>query len=698
MDSFILQYSPWFILLCLIAGLTYALALYYKTKRFADKSKWLVYALFAARFLTVFFISFLLLSPLLKNISDRAIKPVLLLVQDYSLSLKNAYSDKELNDLSSKVKNIASRLKKKYEIHEFSLGGELKSGFRDTFNLKSTNISAVLDYANNAYDNKELGGIILLSDGIYNEGPNPDYFQMKNTAPVYTVALGDTTIKKDVSVHNIYHNSIAFAGDKMLCKADFLARNAGGSNPQVVLSEYGGEGQKIIIEKKTLNITGNDFLGTLEFTIDLNNPGIKRYNISVANLPSELSYKNNSRDFFIEVIDSRTEVLIYANNPHPDISAIRELLSLKKNYSVEIKFTGENIDAKKYDLVIFHNLPSARNNLQQMIETMKTSDIPAFFILGSQTNIGQFNKIQDLVRISNSNGSLNDVQAVIDKDFSLFIYDDVPGIGINNFPPLSAAFGNYTVSPDARILLYQRIRNINTNYPLIAFSTAARYKTAVLTASNFFKWKFFEYQQKGDFVATGALIDQAVQYLTLRKDKSQWQVRTSSNIYNETDNIQFYGELYNDNYQLINEPEAFIKVTDSNRKEYDYVLTRTNNHYELNAGVFPAGNYEFSATTTSGNKKLIKKGKFIIRSKDLEYYDMIADHSVLNKLSSRTGGAMFYPANSDKLVDKLLEADVKPVVYSSENTRHLLDYKLLFFLLLLLLSGEWLMRKMNGSI
>ena len=77
---------------------------------------------------------------------------------------------------------------------------------------------------------------------------------------------------------------------------------------------------------------------------------------------------------------------------------------------------------------------------------------------------------------------------------------------------------------------------------------------------------------------------------------------------------------------------------------------------------------------------------------------MIADHSVLNKLSSRTGGAMFYPANSDKLVDKLLEADVKPVVYSSENTRHLLDYKLLFFLLLLLLSGEWLMRKMNGSI
>ncbi len=143
---------------------------------------------------------------------------------------------------------------------------------------------------------------------------------------------------------------------RLSVRTDILAKNASGEKPQIVLSEYGSGGQKIIIERKTANIITNDFLSTFDFTIEMNSPGVKRYNIAIANLPSEISYKNNSRDFFIEVIDSKTSVLVFANGPHPDISAIKELLSIKKNYSIDIKYTGENVDIQKYDLVIFHNL------------------------------------------------------------------------------------------------------------------------------------------------------------------------------------------------------------------------------------------------------------------------------------------------------------------------------------------------------
>lgn len=698
MDNLILQYSPWFILLCLLTGFIYAFALYYKSKSSKENNPILFYGLFLARFITVSIISFLLLAPLLKSIAERTVKPILLVAQDYSISLKNAYTGKELRELNDKTKEISKKLSKKYEIQEFSLGDELKNGFSDSFNLKSTNISALLDYVNNAYDNKELAGVILSSDGIYNEGSNPDYFNIRNSAPVYTIALGDTIIKKDVLVQNIYQNSIAFAGDRLSVKTDILAKNATGGKPQLVLSEYGSGGQKIIIEKKAVNISSNDFLSTYDFTIDLNSPGVKRFNITVSSLPSEISYKNNSRDFFIEVIDSKTSVLVFANSPHPDISAIKELLSIKKNYTIDIKYTGENVDIQKYDLLIFHNLPSSKNDLASVANSMNIADIPSFFIVGSQTNINQLNKIQNLVTISNFANSANDVQAVLNKDFSLFVFDDIPTIGINNFPPLSSPFGTYNVSPEARVLFYQKIRNISTNYPLLVLSTANKNRAAILTASNFFKWKFFEYQQTGDFKAIGSVIDQTVQYLTLKKDKSQWQVRTGSNIFQESENIKFYGELYNDNYQLINEPEAVLKVTDINKKEYHFVFSRVDNHYEINAGSFPPGDYDFNATTATGGKKLVKKGKFTIKNKDLEYYDMIADHSVLSKLSTRTNGEMFFPENYDQLIKKLLDADIKQVVYSSDHTRHLLDYKLLFFLLLALLTFEWLVRKLKGSI
>ena len=696
MDNIILQYSPWFIILCLLTGFVYAFALYYKKRK--ENNTLLFYGLFIARFITVSLISFLLLAPLLKSIAERTVKPILLIAQDYSISLRNAYNNKELREINDKIKEISKKLSRKYEIQEFSLGGDLKNGFSDSFNLKSTNISSLLEYVNDAYDNKELAGVILSSDGIYNEGANPDYFNIRNTAPVYSIALGDTTIKKDALVQNIYHNSIAFAGDRLSVRTDILAKNSAGGKPQLVLSEYGSGGQKIIIEKKTVNINSNDFLSTLDFVIDINEPGVKRFNITVAHLPDEISYKNNSRDFFIEVIDSKTSVLIFANGPHPDISAVKELLSIKKNYSIDIKYTGENADIKKYDIVIFHNLPSTKNDLNTVINSVEISQIPTFFILGSQTNIDKLNKIQNLLKISNFSNSSNDVQAVLNKDFSLFAFEDIPSIGINNFPPLKSPFGNYSISPEARVLFYQRIKNINTTYPLLVLSTSDKNKTAILTASNFFKWKFFEFQQTGNFKTTGSVIDQTVQYLTLKKDKSQWQVRTGSNIFQESENIQFYGELYNDNYQLVNVPEAFLKVTDMNRKEYEFVFSRVENHYEVSTGSFPPGDYEFIASTAIGSKKLTKKGKFTIKTKDLEFYDMIANHGVLSKLSSRSNGEMYFIQNYDKLIKKLLDADIKPVVYSSEHTRHLLDFKLLFFMLLFLLTFEWLVRKLKGSI
>ncbi|MDV7399734.1 hypothetical protein RZS08_50435, partial [Arthrospira platensis SPKY1] len=115
---------------------------------------------------------------------------------------------------------------------------------------------------------------------------------------------------------------------------------------------------------------------------------------------------------------------------------------------------------------------------------------------------------------------------------------------------------------------------------------------------------------------------------------------------------QVFAELYNDNYELVNEPEAFLKVAGPNNKEYDFVFSRTDDKYEINAGSFPSGDYEYTATTALAGNQFSKTGKFTIQSKDLELYDVIADHSVLSKLSARTNGEMFFISDSDQLVQR----------------------------------------------
>jgi hypothetical protein len=698
LEGLILQYHPLFILLCLALGAGYAYVLYFFNKKLKERSKAIFYLLTLIRFLSVAVISFLLLAPLFKSINETTQKPIIILAQDYSLSLKNAYSEKELNALNSKIKDAASKLAKKYSVQSFSFGGIVKSGLSDSFNLKSSNMSSVFDMVNSIYDNKQIAGIIISSDGIYNEGANPDYTEHHNLAPIYTIALGDTSIRKDVFINNIYHNNIAFLKDKLNIKADIVAKNCKNEKIIVELSEYDPKAQKSIIGRQKLSINSNDFFTTIIFNFDLKSPGVKRYSIRINGLPGEISHRNNIRDFFIEVIDSRTEVLIFANSPHPDITAIKDLLLSKKNYNVNVKYSGENIDVKKYDCIVFHNLPSSKNNLNTILPNVQEGNIATFFVLGNQTNINQFNNVQSLLKISNFTNNQNEVQAVQNKDFTLFTLPDIQQPGIINFPPLLAPFGTYSLTPESSVLYWQKIKNINTSYPLVVFSSNDKFKTGVLAASNFFKWKLFEYQQTGSNNLTKAIIDQAIQYLTIKKDKSQWQVNTNNKVYDESENIIFTGELYNDNFQQINEPEAFLKIRDSKNKEYDFTFTRVENYYEIDAGVFPPGVYNYIASVENGGKKHTKKSQFTIVAKDLEFYDMLANHSLLNKMSSKSNGQMYFEKNIDQLVDKLNKQVVKPVIYSSENTKHLLDYKILFFLILLLLTTEWAIRKLFGSI
>jgi hypothetical protein len=685
-------------MLCIALGIGYAYVLYFFNKKLKARNKAIFYLLTLLRFLTVTIISFLLLAPLYKSINETTQKPIIILAQDYSMSLKNAYSDNELKTINNKIKEVAKKLNKKYDVHPYSFGGVVKTGFSDTFNLKSSNISSVLDMVNSTYDNKQVAGIIISSDGIYNEGSNPDYVEQNNLAPVFTIALGDTSIRKDVFINNIYHNNIAFVGDKLNIKADIIAKNCKNEKLTAELSEYVQDGRKSIIGRQNLAINSSDFFSSISFVFDLKSPGVKRYNIQINHLPGEISYRNNSRDFFIEVIDSRTEVLIYANSPHPDITAIKDLLLANKNYNVDVKYSGDNFDIKKYDCIVLHNLPSSKNNLNSILPVIQESNIATFFIIGNQTNINQFNTVQNLLKIVNFTNNQNEIQAFQNKDFALFTLPDIQQPGIINFPPLLAPFGTYSLSPESSVLFWQKIKNINTNYPLLAFSSNDKFKTGVLTASNFFKWKLFEYQQTSSHKLTGAIIDQAIQYLTIKKDKSQWQVNTNNNVYDESENIIFTGELYNDNFHPVNEPEAFLKIRDSKNKEYDYTFTRVENYYEIDAGVFPPGVFTYSANVDLGSKKHLKKGQFTIVSKDLEFYDMVANHTLLSKLSSKTNGQIYFEKNIDQLVNKLNDQEVKPVIYSSENTKHLLDYKILFFLILMLLTAEWAIRKLFGSI
>ena len=647
--------------------------------------------------MSVFTIAFMLLSPLYKSVSEQRRKPVLVIGQDYSSSVSNNYSKEQLVQYNKKVHSLVNEFQDKYEVQPFSIGDKVIPGLRDSFDLKSTNLSSFLNYINESYDNNELSAVILASDGIFNEGTNPVYTNIKFDAPVYSIALGDTTEKRDLSISNVFYNDYVFLGDKIAVKADVQAKNANDEKSVLKLFEINESGETKLLNSKNISINRNDFYNSYIFTINALKPGINHYRFQVNRIKNEVSFKNNRKDFYIEVVDSKLKIAIVTNNPHPDISAIKDALLEKKNYAVDIKYPKDRIIPNKYDLLIYYNLPSIKKDINDIHNIALEKNIPELFIIGTKTALNEFNNIQDIVKIKGNSNSFNEAQAILNEGFSLFLTDEFKDKSIENFPPLIVPFGEFKISPDSRVLLYQKIKNIKTKYPLILLSSNSKIKTGIIAGTNIYKWRLYNFYQNHNNNVVNSLLSQIVQYLTVKKDKSQWQVRVSKNIYDESEPVIFNAELFNENYEAINSPEAFLKIIDKNDKEFDFVFSRQDNHYEINGEKFPAGNYRYIASVKYNNKDLIRKGKFKIIQKELEKFDLVAKHHILNNLSMKTGGKMFGYEKIDDLIDNIKNRDAKPIIYFSQKTDKLLDFKWIFGLILLLLSLEWFIRRYNGT-
>ncbi len=695
MNNLSFQYPTWYILLCVLLGLICAFVLYYKDKTFKESPSILTWILGAVRFLTVTFLSMLLLSPLLKSLLTETKKPVVVLAQDHSESILADMSAEEKTAYQNNFKALSDALSEDYDLKEYAFGSEVREGVDFNFTDKVSNLSEFLKSLYDLYSNQNLGAVIMATDGIYNEGSNPIYAGTQLSAPIYTVALGDTTPKRDLLVKRIYHNKIAYLGDKFSIQVDVEAKNCVNTNTILKVAKVGG-GQP---QTFPIAINKNDFFTTQEVVLNADVAGVQRYRISLNSVANEVSTVNNSKDIFIDVLDARQKILLLANSPHPDISAIKQSISGNKNYEITVKYINDpTVNVAAYDFALLHQLPSKTNDAASVFSTLKSKNIPHLFIVGTQTNLSKLNSQQSVLSIAGDGRNTNDVQAKVAGDFSLYTITDEIKNELPNFAPLLAPFGEFTLGGNAQTLLYQRIGKVDTKYPLLVFGEQDGRKTGVLCAEGIWKWRLFDFLQHQNHAIFDEVMSKSIQYLSLKEDKRKFRVSLNKNIFNENEALFFDAELYNDSYELINTPDASLTITNSEGKEFNFTFNKTANAYSLDAGLFPVGNYNYKGTTFYNGENLNYNGQFSIQPIQLELFETTADHGLLRLLSEKYGGELIYPANVASIASVIKEkGSVKPIIYQTSKTRSVINLKWIFFALIGLLLIEWFLRRYFGA-
>ena len=643
--------------------------------------------LFVLRFASLSVIILLLLNIFFRQLQNETQNPVVLLAIDNSSSMTaGADSAYVKNELLKNLESLKKNIGEKFTVKTILFGDKSTSGNgTPDFSEKETDLESLISDLDNNYSNQNIGALLVVSDGIYNKGANPVYASEKLGYPVYTVAMGDTNTVQDLLIQKINHNQVAYSGNNFPVEVVVNAKKFNGKEVVVSLMQNGAEKAK-----QTLKITSDNFLSACNFTLNAEAPGIIKYTAKISVLEGEKNITNNTQAFIVEVINNREKVLLLANAPHPDVSAIKDAILNSTAYEVEYGLSAEfKKPLKPYSLVIIHGFSDAETRL---LNDCRNNAIPAWLVNPSNT--------EDLpgVRISGAINRFNDAEPEINNSFGLFTISDELKKFTKDLPALKTFFGNYAAGNGANSLINQRIGAVETDNPILFFTETNGVKNAVFLGDGLWKWKLRDFAEHNNHNLFNELISKSVQYLSVKSDKSFFRI-TSPKIINENEAVELGAEVYNKSYEAVTDPDVTLVLTNSADKKFNYTFSKTSNAYRLGLGILPAGEYKYEAKVKHNNELFVKQGIFVVKEVIAEKINTVADHRLLYQLASHSGGKLFYPTGLEALQNEILESErIKPITYSQTSTSLLIDLKWLFWMLLVLFTIEWFFRKRFLSI
>lgn len=693
--SIITDAPGWLIALCLFSGIVYAGALYFRDRFNRTYGSALASVLGILRFISVSLIALFLLKPLIKSISRDLEKPIIVIAQDNSESLViGKDSTYYKTEYLKQIQNLTVQFGEEYEIHTYNFGNGVKDGIDSiAFDQKLTDFSSLLDEVYTRYSGRNLGAIVLASDGLYNKGSNPVYSYKKLNVPVFTIALGDTTVHKDVLISEVAANRLAYLGNKFPVEITVEGRKAGGENAMLTVSRKGNT-----LYSQNIVFNGERNSVVVPLTLDATEIGLQKYSIHLTSVSNEITLANNHKDIFIDVLDSRQKVLILAYAPHPDINAIKEAIASNESYKVDTKLAKDfSGDPANYSLIIFHQLPGNGNIGSSVVTSALEQKIPSLFVWGSNTDFKTFNQLNLGFALNGYSNNLTEIGASYADEFSLFTLNQEVNGMIKTMPPLSVPFGDFSFSPGVISIAYQQVGQIKTKKPLISFNQVNDNKIGLIVGEGIWRWKLTSYYQFESENNFNELITKTVQYIASKEDRSLFRVRCK-NDFPEDESIIFDAELYNQSYEAINNREVTLRIFAEDGSEFSYTFSPNGTMYKLNAGKLPVGNYSYEAAVNGDTGMLKERGEFSVSPLQLEIVNTIADHRLLYQFANDNGGTMVYPSNMSSLPDLIKQKkEIVSVSYENKKLDDLINYKWILAIIIASLAAEWLLRKRAGT-
>lgn len=537
---------------------------------------------------------------------------------------------------------------------------------------------------------------VLFSDGIVTSGRNPVYAAYDLGIPLVAVPVGDTASVRDIAVSDVDYSEPVYTHTSVRFSATIIQDGFEESDVPIRFLQNGEQ-----LDNETLSFTSSSSSHLVEFDHQFTEPGFYSMAISVPPQDGEFTDQNNRAEFTVEVLDDKLRILSLSFEIHPDVRAVRHLAATDQQVELtsstwlgDRRFSGTDpADLEEDpDLILLHGLPPEDSATAHWLSQ---SEAPLVW-LATPSSFSRLDGTlaEDLLpyRLENRSALL-DIHLVRPDDRSHALLD-LPGSVLNRFPTLQTYRGNYSVSPLTETLLTAEFQRTETDIPvLLAMETGNRRVTAV----NAFGW--YRYALSGQDEARNfftQLFTNLISWTSTSPDERNLTLEPLKTPFSENEPVELRASLLNERGEP--EPNGRIELRFFQEEDEDepgvFRMSHTGGgQYQASAGTWPQGIYRAEASATVAGREIgTAETRVEVSRSNIELIDTRRDDAMLQQLASVTGGLFL-----DQTEEFTAFLDGQELYQTTEDRyseiRFLYHSPVWFVLLILLLSGEWLLRR-----
>ena len=571
-----------------------------------------------------------------------------------------------------------------------------------------------------------LAGVVIITDGANNSGSQPREAAALLRAegvPLYVYGVGITS-PRDIIVGNIFAPDVTFVRDEVNVTVRVRSQGLSGQTARIRLQL----GSSTVVEKEILFGADGEQAVALNFTPQ--QQGEFEITATVEPRDDETVKENNSASQHIKVVDSKIRVLLADQSPRWEFRYLQAMLMRDRRVDLKCflvesdpaisrgpntpyidQFPARREDIGKYDLVIFGDIDPRRLSPGHMeAVSYFVSELGGSFVLlaGKKFAPHAYRRtvLDQMLPVEFDSMPVTAGDPVADKPIRLELTSagranlmmrladrEEESIAIwKQLPPVYWTARVSRPKPAAEVLLVDPDPGKESRFgkmPVVAMQQYGQGQVMYVGTDNTWRWR----KNVGDMYYTTlwGQVAQRMAMLHVLGGSKRARLSTDKRTYMTGERVLVFGRLTGETREPLTEPSVKgVFGLRSGGKATDVILRAAPDHPGLYRGEFVAplpGQYQFSVEQDLNNPI-----DFTVVEPKFEFGETAMNEPMLRDIAATTGGAFFREEDLFKLPDTIAARTER---VKSPLEVELWSSPLYFVLMLLVLSGEWVLRKMS---